>query len=121
MNSETMKQPDFRFASESKKPGKAAVDGSAGIIRANAEVAGTPDQAFRALMTNKVGAWWSIRGIYRLKDWKADLRTQGSWSVTVQLHDGKLLSEWGEICEVDEPSQGCADEKVRSQPASRRA
>jgi uncharacterized protein YndB with AHSA1/START domain len=105
VNSETTTQPDFRFASESTKPPRAAVDGPAGIIVANAEVAGTPDRAFRALMTHEVERWWSIRGVYRLKDWKADLRTQGRWSVTVELHDGKLLNEWGEICEVDAPSK----------------
>jgi hypothetical protein len=45
---------DFRLASTLKKPPKAAVDGVAGIILANAEVSGSPDQAFRALMTNEV-------------------------------------------------------------------
>jgi uncharacterized protein YndB with AHSA1/START domain len=105
MNPETTTQPDFRFASESMKPPRAAVDDAAGIIIANAEVAGTPDQVFRALMTNEVERWWTIRGVYLLKDWKADLRTQGRWSVTVELHDGKQLNEWGEICEVDAPSK----------------
>ena len=64
-------EPDFRFAGESQKPPKAAVDGAAGIIVANGEVAGTPDQAFRALMTNEVERWWTLRGVYSLKDWKA--------------------------------------------------
>jgi uncharacterized protein YndB with AHSA1/START domain len=105
MNPETTTQPDFRFASESKKPPKAAVDGAAGIIIVNAEVAGTPDQAFRALMTNEVERWWTIPDVYRLRDWKADLRTQGRWSVTVELHDGKQFNEWGEICDLDAPSK----------------
>jgi uncharacterized protein YndB with AHSA1/START domain len=104
MNPETT-HPDFRYASESKKAPKAAVDGAAGIIVANAEVAGTPDQAFRALMTNEVEKWWTVPSVYRLKDWKADLRTQGRWSVTVELHDSKQFNEWGEICEVDAPSK----------------
>jgi len=56
MNPETTTQTDFRLASESKKPPKAAVDGAAGIIVANAEVFGTPDQTFRALMTSEVVA-----------------------------------------------------------------
>jgi uncharacterized protein YndB with AHSA1/START domain len=102
MNPETT-QPDFRYASESKKAPKAAVDGAAGIIVANAEVAGTPDQVFRALMTNEVEKWWTVLGVYRLKDWQVDLRPQGRWSVTVELHDGKQFNEWGEICEVDAP------------------
>jgi len=96
---------DFRSASASKKPAKAAVDGVAGIVVANSEVSGTPDQAFRALMTNEVEKWWTIPGVYHLKDWKADLRTQGRWSVTVELHDGRQLNEWGEFCEVDIPNK----------------
>ena len=105
MNPEAAGQPDFRFASEPKKPPKAAVDAAVGIIVANAEVAGTPDRAFRALMTNEVESWWTIRGVYSLKGWKADLRAQGRWSVTVELHNGKQLNEWGEICEVDAPGK----------------
>ncbi len=105
MNAEKTTHADFRFASESKKPPKAAVDGAAGILVANAEVAGTPEQAFRALMTNEVETWWAIPGVYSLKDWSADLRPQGRWRVTVELHDGKRLDEWGEICEVEAPSK----------------
>ena len=104
MNRETPRA-DFRFARESKKPPKAAVDGAAGIVLATAEVAGKPDQVFRALMTNQVEEWWAIGGVYRLKGWKADLRIQGRWSVTVELHDGKQFNEWGEICEVDAPTK----------------
>jgi len=96
---------DFRVASGQKKAPKAAVDGAAGLILANAEVPGTLDQAFRALMTEEVERWWTINGVYRLRDWRADLRPQGRWSVTVELHDGTQLNEWGEFCEVDAPSK----------------
>jgi uncharacterized protein YndB with AHSA1/START domain len=103
MKSTANAQPDFRIATELKRTPKAAVDGVAGMILAFAEVSGTPDQAFRALTTNEVEQWWTIPGVYHLKDWKADLRAQGRWSVTVELHDGKQLNEWGEFCEVDVP------------------
>jgi len=83
---------------------------------ANAEVPATPDQVFRALMTNEVERWWMIPGVYRLKDWKADLRTQGPWSVTVELHDGKRLNEWGEICEVDAPSKVVLTRRFEANP-----
>jgi uncharacterized protein YndB with AHSA1/START domain len=66
---------------------------------------GTPDQAFRALTTNEVEKWWTIPGVYHLKDWKADLRVQGRWSVTVELNDGKQVHEWGEFSELDVPNQ----------------
>jgi uncharacterized protein YndB with AHSA1/START domain len=63
------------------------------MILSFAEVSGTPDQAFRALTTNEVEKWWTIPGVYHLKDWKADLHAQGRWSVTVELNDGKQLNE----------------------------
>jgi uncharacterized protein YndB with AHSA1/START domain len=105
MGTESKTAGDFRFASESKRAPKAAVDGVAGVLLANAEVSGTPNEAFRALMTSEVEKWWTIRDVYWLKDWKADLRAQGRWSVTVELPDGKQLNEWGEICEVEAPNK----------------
>jgi uncharacterized protein YndB with AHSA1/START domain len=101
MTTEAHTNADFRSASVTRKPPKAAVDGVAGIILANAEVFGTPDQVFRALMTNEVEKWWTIPGVYHLKDWNADLRIQGPWSVTVELHDGRQLNEWGEFCALE--------------------
>jgi uncharacterized protein YndB with AHSA1/START domain len=96
-------EPDFRVATESRKKPKAAVDGVAGMILAFAEVSGTPERAFRALTTDEVEQWWTIPGVYHLKDWTGDLRAQGRWGVTVELHDGKQLNEWGEFCEVVVP------------------
>ena len=105
MTSEAMSVSDFRVASGQKKAPKAAVDGVAGLVIANADVSGRPEQACRALMTSEVERWWTIRGVYQLKDWNADLRVRGRWSVTVELCDGKRLDEWGEFCEVDVPNE----------------
>jgi uncharacterized protein YndB with AHSA1/START domain len=92
---------DFRSAAAVKKAPKAAVDAVGGLIIGFAELSGTPQQVFSALMTQEVEQWWTIAGIYRLKNWQVDLRPLGRWSVIVELNDGKLLNEWGEICEVD--------------------
>jgi uncharacterized protein YndB with AHSA1/START domain len=43
-------------------------------------------------MTSEVEKWWTIPGVYHLKDWKADMHVQGRWSVTVELNDGKQLA-----------------------------
>jgi uncharacterized protein YndB with AHSA1/START domain len=96
-------KPDFRSAAVSKMAPKAVADGVAGMLLASAEVGGTPDQTFRALMTGEVEKWWTIPGVYHLKDWSADLRARGRWSVTVELDDGRQLNEWGEFCEVNAP------------------
>jgi hypothetical protein len=77
MTTESKINADFRSATGRKKPPKAAVDGVGGMLLAYAEVSGTPDQAFRALMTSEVEQWWRLPGVYHLKDWKTDLRPQG--------------------------------------------
>jgi uncharacterized protein YndB with AHSA1/START domain len=105
MTAESEAQSDFRSSTESRKAPKAVADGVAGMLLANVEVSGTPDLAFRALMTNEVEKWWTIRGIYLLRDWKADFRVQGRWSVTVELNGGKQLNEWGEFCELEVPNK----------------
>ena len=105
MTTESKTRADFRSATASKRAPKAAVDGVAGIVVANVEVSGTPDQVFRALTTSEVEQWWTLPGVYHLKEWKADLRAQGRWSVNVELNDGKQLNEWGEFCELDIPSR----------------
>jgi uncharacterized protein YndB with AHSA1/START domain len=102
---ERAKKTDFRAQTESKRVPKAAVDGVAGMILAFADVAGTPEQVFHALTTNETEKWWKFPGTYHLKDWKADLRVGGRWSVTVELNDGKLVHEWGEFCELSVPNK----------------
>ena len=52
--------PDFRFAETSKKTPKAVADGTAGMLLGLAEVSGTPEQTFRAVMTYE-GASFDLR------------------------------------------------------------
>jgi uncharacterized protein YndB with AHSA1/START domain len=96
---------DFRAPTESKRIPKAVADGIGGMILAIAEVAGTPEQIFRALTTNEVEKWWKHPGFYYQKDWNADLRACGPWSVTVQLADGNLVHSFGEFCELSFPNK----------------
>jgi len=105
MTSLSQAQPDFRIATEAKKTPKAVADSASGMLLACAEVAGTPEHTFHALMTKDVERWWKIPSVYHLKDWQAELRPQGRWSVTVELHDGRQVNEWGEICEVSAPDK----------------
>ena len=114
MNNESKADADFRSATASKKLAKAAVD--AGLVLANAEISGTPDQVFRAITTSEVEQWWTIPGVYHLKDWKADLRAQGRWSVVVELNDGRQLNEWGEFCEISAPNRVVMTRRFGSNP-----
>lgn len=101
----TMAKTDFRAPTAEKRAPKAVVDAGAGIILAVAEVAGTPEQIFHALTTEEILRWWEFPGVYHQKDWKADLRVCGPWSVTVQLADGNEVHAWGEFCELSFPNK----------------
>jgi uncharacterized protein YndB with AHSA1/START domain len=58
------------------------------MILAVADIAGSPERVFHALTTNEVEQWWAMPGVYRQKEWKADLRVCGPWSVAVETVDG---------------------------------
>ena len=71
-------KPDHRAPSVAKKLPRAVADGAGGIIIAVAEVGGTPESAFQALTTKELEQWWVMPGLYRTKDWQADLRVCGA-------------------------------------------
>ena len=96
---------DFRMAAAAMKRPKAVADTAAGALLASVEVAAPPKRTFAALMTNVVERWWKLPGVYRLKDWQADLRPEGGWSVCVAFDDGLRFDEWGEICVVEAPNR----------------
>lgn len=91
MTTDSKMKPYLRAPTESKRTPKGAADGIGGMILAVAEVAGISEQVFRALTTNEVEQWWKYPGVYHQKDWKADVRVCGPWSVTVELVDGTLV------------------------------
>lgn len=103
IDSET--KPDFRAPARSKRVPRAVADGAGGTIIAVAEVAGPPERAFNALTTSEVEHWWKWPGQYHQKDWKADVRVCGPWSVTVELVDGTQVRAWGEFCELSFPNK----------------
>ena len=107
---------DFRAPTPSKRSPKAAVDAGVGMIIVFGEVAGSAEQVFRALTTKQVEEWWKFPGVYHPRDWNADLRVGGRWSVTVELADGKLVHAWGEFCELIAPSKIVMTRRFDSHP-----
>jgi len=105
MTGEAKATPELRMAAAARKRPKAVADGAAGMLLAIAEVAAPPERAFAALMTGEVERWWKLPGVYRLKDWRADLRPLGAWSVCIAFCDGRRFDEWGEICAVEAPNR----------------
>ena len=96
---------DFRAPTTSKRSPRAVGDGKGGMIIALADVAGSPERVFRALTTNEVEQWWTMPGVYRQKDWKAEVRACGPWSVTVEMVGGGTVHANGEFCEIDFPNK----------------
>ncbi|WP_426668726.1 SRPBCC family protein [Mucilaginibacter sp. McL0603] len=82
---------------------KAVADRETGIILAMADVAGLPEQVFNALITDEVETWWGLPEVYLIRDWKADLRAGGTWTLNVLLPDGTALPASGEFIELAKP------------------
>ena len=80
----------------------ASVDG--GIIKAEIEIAATPERVFRSLTDPaELAAWWGSDEMYRTFDWTIDLRAGGKWSTSALGADGTKGTVDGEYVEVDPP------------------
>ena len=96
---------EFRSVGTARPRPKAVADAAAGMLLASADVPASRERAFAALLTREVERWRRRPGVYRLKDWRADLCPQGAWSVCVAFCDGRRLDEWGEVCAVEAPNR----------------
>ena len=82
----------------------ASVD--AGIIKAEIEIAATPERVFRSLTDPvELAAWWGSDEMYRTFDWAIDLRAGGKWSTQALGTDGTKGTVDGEYIEVDPPKR----------------
>jgi uncharacterized protein YndB with AHSA1/START domain len=67
-------------------------------------VAAPPARVFAALTDpSQVPQWWGNQGMYRIAEWKGDLRPGGKWSSVGFGSDGKPFRVEGEYLEVDPP------------------
>jgi uncharacterized protein YndB with AHSA1/START domain len=116
MTIDSSNKPDFRAPTISKRLPRAVADGKGGLIIAIADVAGSPERVFRALTTSEIESWWAMPGVYRQRDWQADLRVCGQWSVAVDLAAGGTVHANGEFCEIDFPHQRIMTRKFDGHP-----
>lgn len=86
-----------------KDKARAVADLNAGAILATVEIAASPDRIFKALMSAEVAKWWGAEGLYRVTQWKADLRVGGTWVSSGKGADGKEFQVKGKILELDPP------------------
>jgi len=77
-----------------------------GMIKAEIEIAATPERVFRSLTDGaELEAWWGSDDMYRTFDWVIDLRVGGKWSARARGADGVESTVDGEYIEVDPPTR----------------
>jgi uncharacterized protein YndB with AHSA1/START domain len=80
----------------------ANVDG--GVIKAEIDLAASPERVFRSLTdSDELAAWWGSDEMYRTTEWVIDLRPGGKWSTLAVGVDGSKSTVGGEYLEVDPP------------------
>jgi uncharacterized protein YndB with AHSA1/START domain len=67
-------------------------------------IAAPPARVFEAITDHgQMPKWWGQQGVYRITEWKADLRRGGKWSSVGMGADGKSFRIDGEYLEIDPP------------------
>jgi len=83
---------------------RAVADVEKGTILATADVAMPPERVFCALTdAREIEQWWGASDVYRMKDWVADTRVGGRYSVIVHRPDGNDLPASGKFLEIEQP------------------
>jgi uncharacterized protein YndB with AHSA1/START domain len=82
----------------------AAVNPAQDAVLAEVFIAAPPARVFEAITDpTQVPRWWGQQGLYRVTEWKADLRPGGKWSSVGVGTDGNTFRVDGEYLEVDPP------------------
>ncbi|HEY4324312.1 MAG TPA: SRPBCC domain-containing protein [Mucilaginibacter sp.] len=84
---------------------QAVADRETGTILAIADLDAPAARIYSALITDEVETWWGAPDVYTVTDWKADLRVDGKWSLTVLRPDGVGVPASGEFLELTEPNK----------------
>ena len=65
-------------------------------------IAAPPERVFQAITDPKQAPlWWGQKGMYRITEWKGDVRPGGKWSSAGIGDDGTKFRVDGEYLEVD--------------------
>ena len=76
----------------------------AGTVKAEIQLAASPERVFRSLTDpTELAAWWGSDEMYRTHSWTIDLRPGGKWSALARGADGSDMTIDGEYLEVDPP------------------
>jgi uncharacterized protein YndB with AHSA1/START domain len=82
----------------------AILNASQDTVLAEVFIAAPPERVFQAITDpSQAPHWWGQQGVYRVTEWKNDLRPGGKWSSVGTHADGKTFRVDGEYLEVDPP------------------
>lgn len=82
----------------------AAITPDQDAVVAEIFIAAPPARVFQAISDpTQLPRWWGQAGVYRITEWKADLRRGGKWRSDGVGADGKPFYVEGEYLEVDPP------------------
>jgi uncharacterized protein YndB with AHSA1/START domain len=82
----------------------AAISLDQNTVTAEIFIAAPPARVFQAITDpNQMPKWWGQEGLYRITEWKGDLRRGGLWSSVGVGADGVSFRVEGEYLEVDPP------------------
>jgi uncharacterized protein YndB with AHSA1/START domain len=83
---------------------RAVTDTEIGMVLATADVAAPPERIFRALTEPKeIEHWWGDDDTYHMRDWIADFRVGGQYTVNVLNADGSVRPASGKFLQIDSP------------------
>jgi|SRR5450432_2373201 uncharacterized protein YndB with AHSA1/START domain len=67
-------------------------------------IAAPPERVFEAITKpEQQMQWWGQKGMYRIKEWKGELRPGGKWESKGVSDNGEEFNVHGEYMEVDPP------------------
>ena len=73
-------------------------------VLAEVFIAAPPERVFQAITDpQQMPLWWGQKGLYRVTEWKADVRTGGHWRSDGVGADGHTFNVQGEYLEVEPP------------------
>jgi uncharacterized protein YndB with AHSA1/START domain len=73
-------------------------------VLAEVFIAAPPERVFQAITDPKqMPLWWGQQGLYRVTEFKADLRLGGKWQSDGVGADGTTFRVEGEYLEIDRP------------------
>jgi uncharacterized protein YndB with AHSA1/START domain len=88
---------------EALRSPRSVADIYAGTILSTADIGAPPEAVYRALTTAELERWWGSDELYWSREFTADLRVNGPWSITVRWANGDIVLATGEFIELDAP------------------